>query len=409
MSGLDDHQDPNHLDAGAEVPQGDGGHNKPAATRTGPGSWRRDTSGRWTAQGAPEDSVEEPDDAEQLEDEPEAAANSVQAPPPSRSRRAQTGLVAQSRPGSARVLSQAHFHALSDVPAVMVWLANIDNPNTRRAYTGDLEDFLGFCGIETPGELRDVTRAHVIAWRGNLEAQQLAGSTIRRKLSALSSLYGFLCNENAVEENPVAGVKRPPADGNEGKTPALSDEQARRLLQAPTGKSLKAKRDRAILATYLFHALRRTELATLTVGSIQERRGVPHLTVAGKGSKTRYVPVHAAALAAIDEYLEAAGHREDRKGALFRRTKGPQNTLEGAFTGDGIYKMLKRYASVAGVHVDGLCLHALRATAATNALEHSADIAFVQSWLGHANISTTRLYDRRRSRPEDSPTFRVRY
>lgn len=71
--------------------------------------------------------------------------------------------------------------------------------------------------------------------------------------------------------------------------------------------------------------------------------------------------------------------------------------------------MLKRYATAAGVHVDGLCLHALRATAATNALEHSADIAFVQSWLGHANISTTRLYDRRRSRPEDSPTFRVRY
>ncbi len=59
--------------------------------------------------------------------------------------------------------------------------------------------------------------------------------------------------------------------------------------------------------------------------------------------------------------------------------------------------------------VEGLCLHALRATAATNALEHEADIAFVQEWLGHANIATTRLYDRRRSRPEDSPTYKVRY
>jgi site-specific recombinase XerC len=114
-----------------------------------------------------------------------------------------------------------------------------------------------------------------------------------------------------VETNPVAGVKRPAADNNEGKTPALSDEQARKLLQAPIGMKLKAVRDRAILSVYLFHALRRSELATLTVGSLQERRGVPHLTVEGKGSKTRYIPVHAAALVAIDEYLEAAGHREE--------------------------------------------------------------------------------------------------
>jgi len=59
--------------------------------------------------------------------------------------------------------------------------------------------------------------------------------------------------------------------------------------------------------------------------------------------------------------------------------------------------------------MDGLCLHALRATAATTALEHHADIAYAQMWLGHASIAITRLYDRRRSRPEDSPTFKVRY
>ena len=57
----------------------------------------------------------------------------------------------------------------------------------------------------------------------------------------------------------------------------------------------------------------------------------------------------------------------------------------------------------------GFCVHALRATAATNALAHNADIAKVQEWLGHANIATTRLYDRRQSRPEESPTFKVEY
>ncbi len=59
--------------------------------------------------------------------------------------------------------------------------------------------------------------------------------------------------------------------------------------------------------------------------------------------------------------------------------------------------------------VRGFCVHSLRATAATNALAHGADIAKVQEWLGHADISTTRMYDRRRWRPEESPTFKVEY
>ncbi len=319
-----------------------------------------------------------------------------------------TDITIRDEPG--RLLSAEQFQHLADVPAALVWLANIDNPNTKRAYKNDVEAFIAFCGIERPDELREVTRAHIIAWRSHLEAQDLAPATLRRKLAAVSSLFDYLCNENAVEHNPVSGVKRPPADSNEGKTPALSDKQAKKLLQAPKGDTLKAVRDRAILAVYLFHALRRTELSTLSVGSLAERRGVMHFRVEGKGSKTRYVPVHPVALEAVSLYLGMAGHAEERKSPLFRPVRNNRTgTLEEAITGDGIYKMVKRYASAAGVHVDGLCLHALRATAATNALEHSADIAFVQMWLGHANISTTRLYDRRRSKPEDSPTFKVSY
>jgi integrase/recombinase XerD len=83
--------------------------------------------------------------------------------------------------------------------------------------------------------------------------------------------------------------------------------------------------------------------------------------------------------------------------------------LEKPLSSAGVYQMVKRWASKAGVHVTGLCNHALRSTAATNALEHEADIAKVKEWLGHANISTTRLYDRRKMRPEDSPTFKVSY
>jgi len=64
------------------------------------------------------------------------------------------------------------------------------------------------------------------------------------------------------------------------------------------------------------------------------------------------------------------------------------------------------YSALLGFEIGA---HSLRATAATNALDHEADIAKVQEWLGHANISTTRTYDHRRTRPEDSPTFKVAY
>lgn len=70
---------------------------------------------------------------------------------------------------------------------------------------------------------------------------------------------------------------------------------------------------------------------------------------------------------------------------------------------------MRVYAKEAKIDVQGFSPHSLRATAATNALDHEADIAKVQEWLGHANIATTRIYDRRQSRPEDSPTFKVSY
>ena len=73
--------------------------------------------------------------------------------------------------------------------------------------------------------------------------------------------------------------------------------------------------------------------------------------------------------------------------------------------------IVKRYGAEVGITTDvhGFCTHSLRATAATNALENGADIAKVQEWLGHANVSTTRIYDKRQSRPEDSPSFKVHY
>jgi integrase/recombinase XerD len=309
---------------------------------------------------------------------------------------------------AARLLTAAEFHRLADVPPEVEWFANIDNPNTKRAYKNAVRDFMGFTGIAKPEEFRTVTRAHIIAWRDQLTGRGLGGSTIRHRLASLASLFEYLCEKNAVTHNPVKGVERPKVESGEGKTPAIGDHQARKLLDAPQANTIKSKRDRAILSTLLFHALRREELCKLKVRDFRHaRKGVPHLKVSGKGGKTRYVPLHPGTNGLVTDYLDAAGHGTDDSGALFRPVRNNRTgKTESAITADGVYKLVRRYSAALGFEIGA---HALRATAATNALDHQADIAKVQEWLGHANISTTRIYDHRRTRPEDSPTFKVAY
>jgi integrase/recombinase XerD len=328
----------------------------------------------------------------------------------------------------SRALTATEFHRLAEVPPEVEWFANLTNAHTRRAYETAVKDFMRFIGIARPQEFRVVTRAHVIAWRDDLRTRETrrgepwSGASIRHRLSALTALFEYLCDRNAVTHNPVKGVPRPKSEGGEGKTPALGDHQARKLLEAPEGASrpnrqgrlsdmddsIRGKRDRALLSTLLFHALRREELCKLKVQDFQHaRKGVPHLMVSGKGGKMRYLPLHPGTHALIHDYIKTAGHGEDDTGALFRPIRNhATGELDKAISPDGVYKLVRAYSAALGFQIGA---HALRATAATNALDHEADIAKVQDWLGHANISTTRIYDHRRTRPDESPTFKVAY
>jgi site-specific recombinase XerD len=104
-------------------------------------------------------------------------------------------------------LTSEDFARLADVPPKAEWFANLTNPNTRRAYKSDGRSFMGFLGIEQGQELRKVVRAHVLAWRKAIATQ--APATVRRKLAAISSLFDYLCDQNAVSGNPVSSFQRP--------------------------------------------------------------------------------------------------------------------------------------------------------------------------------------------------------
>lgn len=315
---------------------------------------------------------------------------------------------------NARRLTEGQFNELASVPAESEWLANLKSDKTRLAYKNDVAEFVHFSGLDSFAALRAITRMHVIAWRKDMESRGLEPSSRRRKLSALSSLFDYLCERNAVAGNPVDGVKRPESNGNEGSTPALGAEQARRLLDAPSTKTLKGIRDRAILATLLYHGLRRAEVCKLTVGDMHTREGILHFRIVGKRSKRRYIPVHPVARLLIRDYLAKSKHGKEPSNALFRPVKNNRTSagIERPLDPSSVYRnIVRHYGKLTGINaeVNGLRAHSLRATAATNALTKDADIAKVQEWLGHANISTTRLYDRRKMKPEDSPTFKIEY
>ena len=140
----------------------------------------------------------------------------------------------------SRMLTAAEFQKLADVPPEVEWFANLMNAHTRRAYENAVKDFMRFAGIVRPEEFRTVTRAHVIAWRDDLRTrvtrrgEPWSDASIRHRLSALAALFEYLCDRNAVTHNPVKGVARPKSESGEGKTPAIGDHQARKLLTRPT-------------------------------------------------------------------------------------------------------------------------------------------------------------------------------
>lgn len=156
------------------------------------------------------------------------------------------------------------------------------------------------------------------------------------------------------------------ANGNEGSTPALGDAQTRKLLEAPPTTTLKGVRDRAILATLLYHGLRREELCSLRVKDVHTREGVLHLRVKGKRSKIRYVPIHPASQRLIEDYLLLAGHAGETEGPLFRPVKNNRGAegLCRPLDPSSVYRnVLRKYGAETGIsaEVNGLCVHSLRA------------------------------------------------
>lgn len=295
---------------------------------------------------------------------------------------------------------------LAQVPQEQVWLAGLRSERTRRAYKLDVEDFIHTLGLTSSDELYRVTPAAVLAWRSELETRGVRPATVRRKLSALSSLFRHLVEQHLADFNPVRDIKRPVVNRSSGKTAAFSQEQARSILDAPPKDTVIGLRDRAILSVGLQLGPRRAEIAHLTVGDLHMHNGLWCLRYVRKGGKEDREVLNQQTHARVAAYLEAAGHTEDREGPMFRPVR--RNHILGTddmrrhLAPHRIDQILRRWCAHALGLTSGFSAHSMRATFATIALANGAKLENVQKALGHADPSTTKLYDHRGDNPEEA-------
>jgi integrase/recombinase XerD len=148
----------------------------------------------------------------------------------------------------------------------------------------------------------------------------------------------------------------------------------------------------------------------LKVGELHENRGYEALQVVRKGGKKGSLAIHQQTAQRIRDYLAVAGHGEDLEGPLFRPVRGNMKGQDGRrqLHPDIIDRVLKKYARHIGLS-RGYSGHSMRATFITIALDNGASLEDVQSAAGHADPSTTKLYDRRGYNPEKSASFFANY
>jgi len=265
--------------------------------------------------------------------------------------------------------------------AKMAWLAKSQSADTRSNYARDLSQFLTF--IEVPaGHLEylvNVRPADIAGWRDQLRAEGMTNATIRRKMTALRSLYSYLQTYGYTGANPAhGGFVDAPSVARDGKTVGLSPENCRRLLDVPDAATPVGIRDRAMIAVLAYTGCRVGELTKLRVGSYKTTGGHKVLEIFGKGGKERRVPLHPEAFERLEMWLDVGGLRENLTRPMFppqktARGRGRDGFAATAMTRRAVQQLVERYVRRLGLD-PAVTVHSMRVTAITTARDRGSDI-----------------------------------
>ncbi len=219
----------------------------------------------------------------------------------------------------------------------------------------------------------------------HLRGEDLASSTVGRKLAAIRGLHRFLVIEGLRQTDPTLLLESPRRP--EPFPKALTIDEAIHLVEAPDITTIKGRRDSALLEFLYATGARVSEAVGVDLGHIDLEDKV--VIVTGKGAKQRLVPIGGKAVVAVSRWLPDRMNlvRSSQRGdPLFLNLRGRRLSRQ------GIFDVVRANARKAGIQEEKVSPHVLRHSAATHMVEAGADLRTVQEILGHATISTTQIY-----------------
>ena len=257
--------------------------------------------------------------------------------------------------------------------------------NTLAAYRRDVAQFVAFAKVAA---VSDFCQSDISAFVQKLSDEKLAPKTIARKISALREYFKFLYSEKEIKDNPAANILSPKQKKTLPKF--LTEDEIRKLIAAAAAhKDCRHRRTAVMLELMYACGLRVSELVSLPENCLNYDKR--QIMVKGKGSKERIVPVAAAALNAVSEYMEYRDFflRAGRKSVWLFPSKVSSS---GHITRDAFFKNIQAVAVEAGLPREKVTPHMLRHSFATHLLNHDVDLRSVQKMLGHEDIGTTEIY-----------------
>ncbi len=255
--------------------------------------------------------------------------------------------------------------------------------NTLTAYSHDLTAFLNHLERRGTTGPTAVHARDVVAFLEALQQRGLSARSRARMFAALRGFFGFLVREEIVAADPTRDIRLPRL-GQRLPRSLAPDEVA--LLLKPSGDGALLQRDGAMIELLYATGLRVSEVVSLKVSQVNLEAG--YLTVVGKGSKERAVPIGSFARQRLIDYVQQVRPK------LLAKRLSPYLFVSRAgrrLTRQGFAKRVRlavRRAALAGK----VSPHTLRHAFATHLVERGADLRAVQMMLGHADIATTQIY-----------------